>query len=215
MGRWLVQGWLCFCLLLVMGCSALQKPTDETAATAPSPWPPKVGEPYPDLSLVDQDGNTLDLASLKGKVLLIEPVGLSCEACNAFSGGGIYGGFDGAKSQANLDSIETYLPQYSGGVEMNNSNLVFVQLLLYNKRMEAPSLEEVKAWADHFHFTTAHRQYVLGGTPALVNSASYAMIPGFQLVDKDFILRADSTGHSPKDDLFQTLLPMLPQLLRE
>jgi len=69
-------------------------------------WPPKVGEPYPDLKLTDQTGKEIRLSSLKGKV-----------------------------------------------------------------------------------------------------------IPGFQLVDRDFILRSDATGHRPANDLWKHLLPMVPQLL--
>ncbi|MBI3928653.1 MAG: redoxin family protein [Armatimonadetes bacterium] len=45
-----------------------------------------VGKPYPDLKLVNQDGNTVELSRFKGQVLLVEPVGMTCPACNAFAG---------------------------------------------------------------------------------------------------------------------------------
>jgi len=40
------------------------------------------------------------------------------------------------------------------------------------------------------------------------------MIPGFFLIDKDFILRSDSTGHRPKHNLYTQLLPELSVLLQ-
>ncbi len=40
-------------------------------------WPPELGKPYPDLELVDQTGKKVRLSSFKGKVLLIEPIGMS------------------------------------------------------------------------------------------------------------------------------------------
>jgi cytochrome oxidase Cu insertion factor (SCO1/SenC/PrrC family) len=39
-------------------------------------WPPQLGQPYPDLELVDQTGQKTRLSSFKGKVILIEPVGM-------------------------------------------------------------------------------------------------------------------------------------------
>jgi len=44
-------------------------------------WPPEVGEPYPDATLIDQEGNPVKLSSFKGSVLLIEPIGMTCAAC--------------------------------------------------------------------------------------------------------------------------------------
>ena len=44
---------------------------------------------------------------------------------------------------------------------------------------------------------------------------SFNLVPGFQLIDKDFILRSDSTGHYPKDNLYSKLLPMVLQLLEQ
>ena len=41
------------------------------------PWPPRVGEAYPDLRLVDQTGRTTSLSSFKGHVLLVEMIGMT------------------------------------------------------------------------------------------------------------------------------------------
>jgi hypothetical protein len=41
------------------------------------------------------------------------------------------------------------------------------------------------------------------------------MIPGFQLIDADFVLRFDASGHHPKHDLWRELLPAVPSLIDE
>ncbi len=40
-------------------------------------WPPTVGEAYPDLVLRDQHGTWVTLSDHRGKVILIEPVGMT------------------------------------------------------------------------------------------------------------------------------------------
>ncbi|MBI1216735.1 MAG: hypothetical protein GC185_13075 [Alphaproteobacteria bacterium] len=178
-------------------------------------WPPRVGHPYPDLELVDSRGEIVKLADFKGKVIIVEPVGMTCAACNAFSGGNEVGGFKGIQPQGGLDSIEKYFPQYTHGVSLHDDRIVFVQLLLYNYLMQGPTQEDAQAWAKHFGMGRYKNTYVLAGGPQLVGTSSYAMIPGFQLIDKDFILRSDATGDLPKQSIWTDLLPMVPQLLKE
>ena len=190
------------------------------AGTALAPahiWPPKVGEPYPNLKLMDQNGKRVSLASLKGKVILIEPIGMTCPACNAFSGANRkeIGRFAGIAPQQDLYSIEETLPRYGGGAQLSDDRIVYVQLLLYSLQMKAPTPQDVKRWAEHFKLKNPKNRIVLAGEAYLIGQASYDMIPGFQLVDKNFILRYDSTGHNPRHDLWQELLPAVPALLRE
>lgn len=40
-------------------------------------WPPQPGHAYPDLELVDQTGRPVRLSSFKGRVILVEPVGMT------------------------------------------------------------------------------------------------------------------------------------------
>ncbi len=177
-------------------------------------WPPVVGEAYPDLRLLDRNGDVVSLSDFRGKILLIEPIGMTCPACQAFAGAHRKGGFGGVSPQGGLESIEAYFPQYTGGVSLSDDRIVYVQLLLYNMRMGAPSVEDVRAWTEHFAADSSNT-YVLAGSKDLLGTGSYNMIPGFQLVDKKFILRSDSTGHHPKHNLYTELLPMVPDVLRE
>lgn len=124
------------------------------------------------------------------------------------------GAFRGQPVQAGLPSIDELVSAYAG-VSLSDERIVHVQLLLYSLTLEAPTSGDARAWAEHFKMDRAKNRIVLAGTRALMGDAGYAMIPGFQLVDKNFILRSDSTGHGPRDDLYRTLLPMIAPLLAE
>lgn len=77
------------------------------------PWPPKLGEPFPDLELVSHTGASVRLSDFSGKIVLVEPIGMTCAACNAFSGAGHGGGYQNVIPQENLPSIEKLLPRYA------------------------------------------------------------------------------------------------------
>lgn len=178
-------------------------------------WPPRLSQRYPDLELVDQTGALVRLSSFEGSVILIEPVGMTCAACQAFSGAHRRGAFGGIVPQQGLLSIEELFPRFASGLSFSDDRLVFVQLILYSMSMGAPSPDDVRAWARHFGFERSKNRIVLAGTASLLGPASFNMVPGFQLVDRNFVLRADSTGHSPRHNLFDHLLPMVPQLLEK
>ena len=180
----------------------------------PPAWPPQKNRTYPDLELVDQDGQITRLSDFKGKVILLEPIGIPCPACVAFAGGHERGAFEGIEPQADLESIEAYAQQF-GHVRLDDDRIVRVQLLLFNQAMQAPTLAEAVAWAEHFQLRRSSNEVVLVGTPSMATRASRDLIPGFQLIDKHFILRADSTGHVPADDLYAKLLPQLRKLIEE
>ncbi len=91
-----------------------------------------------------------------------------------------------------------------------------MQLLLYDmKRSGAPKLEVAQRWAKHFGLADRPDTYVLVGEPYLIGRASFRMIPGFQLVDRDFVLRYDAGGHHPVHDLWRELLPAVGGLLEQ
>lgn len=177
-------------------------------------WPPVVGQAYPDLELLDQEGRRTSLSEFKGKVILLEPVGIPCPACIAFAGGQHRGGYNGIAPQSNLQSIEQYTKLY-GRVNLDRDDIVFVQVVFYNSGLTAPTTEEVRAWANHFGLERSSNEIVLAAEPYLLGTETRAMIPGFQLIDKDFVLRYDSAGHSPQHDLYRELLPAMRQLVEE
>jgi hypothetical protein len=202
-------------------CGVGQCPLQVAATTATQPghtvvmWPPRLGEPYPDLELIDQTGQPVRLSSFKGSVILIEPVGMNCPACQSFAGAHRLGSYEGVAPQEGLPSIEELLPKYAGGVSLSDDRIVVVQLLLYSMSMGPPTPADARQWAEHFRVDRARNHVVLAGTKELMGQASYDMIPGFHLVDRNFILRVDSTGHRPRHSLFTELLPMVPRLLEQ
>ncbi len=59
------------------GSAPASSSTPEEEAALPFAWPPVLGQQYPNLQLSDAQGQPFELASLRGKVLLIEPVGMT------------------------------------------------------------------------------------------------------------------------------------------
>ena len=176
-------------------------------------WPPRVGERFPDMTLVSATGEAVSLSDFEGRVILVEPVGMTCPACNAFAGAHQVGGFGGVKPQRGLPSIEELLPSYARGVTLDHEDLVLVYLLLFDTQLETPSADDARQWSEHFGCGDKPNVYVMAADERFMSQASYDMVPGFFLVDRDFVLRADSTGHHPQHDLFQHLLPMVPDLI--
>lgn len=177
-------------------------------------WPPKLNEPYPDLHLVDQTGRPTRLSDFKGKIILVEPIGMPCPACQAFCGAHTVGGFKGVQPQSGLPSIAESA-RLHGRFDLSDERIVKVHLLLYSMSMRAPTPGDARAWAEHFGLDRTKNEIVLAGLPSMISDESYAMIPGMQLIDQDFILRVDSTGRMNRQhDLYRQLLPGVGTLLR-
>ncbi|MBZ0114893.1 MAG: hypothetical protein K8J08_20700 [Thermoanaerobaculia bacterium] len=74
--------------------------------------------------------------------------------------------------------------------------------------MRPPKESDARLWADHFP-SVFYRRIVAVQTRSLISKASYDLIPGFQLVDRDFVLRSDASGHQPRHSLTEHLFPRL------
>jgi hypothetical protein len=93
-----------------------------------------------------------------------------------------------------------------------SEELNFVQLLVYNLKLEPATAVDATAWREHFKLV-APNTVVLVGEPLLANGATFKMIPGFLLLDKDHTVIFDATGHKPKHSLFDELLPGVRRML--
>ena len=179
-------------------------------------WPPVVGQFYPNIVLRDQTGQAVAIGDFKGKVVLIELVGLTCKACHAFSGGNEPGTprFRGIQPQEGLPSIERYVAGYAK-LSLDHPDIVFVQLVLYGMDGRSPPDEkDVRDWAKHFQLDRNNSEYVLIGDQRFISPQTRALIPGFHLVDQNGILRAMSSNDPRHDRLDAVLLPTLAALVK-
>jgi hypothetical protein len=183
------------------------------AEPVPHTWPPAKGERYPDLELKDSAGADRRLSEFEGKVILVEPIGMDCPACQAFAGAEQKGAFGGAGVQQGMPSVEQILADQ--GVDPADPDFVYVQLLLYDfGRKSAPEVDKAAEWAAHFGMDERSNSVVLVGDARYINPQSYAMIPGFHLIDREFVLQAYHAGHDrSSDDAWTVLFPKLRDLL--
>lgn len=114
-----------------------------------------------------------------------------------------------------MRSIEEYFARYTGGRTLHSDDLSFVQIIIYNLHLKAPRPFELAAWRTHFGFDRHPSTFVVSGGEALANQASFKMIPGFLLLDKDQTVLFDATGHAPRHNLYTDLLPAAARLLRK
>jgi len=180
--------------------------------TLPFAWPPKVGEAYPDLELVDQTGQLTKLSAFRGRIVLVEPIGMNCTGCIAYVGGHTHGPFEGHHPQKGLASLHEYAKTY-GKFDLDDPRVVHVHLLLYSLRMDAPTPDDGKRWAAHFQRDRAKDQVVLVGDARFIGPASHGMIPGIHLLDEAGVLRGDSSGHQPTENMYTALLPRAGELV--
>jgi len=209
------------------------RPSNDTAPQEPTPefrpgpavakhnpdaplrgWPPVVGRPYPEIALIDQSGRVTSLSEFRGKVVLVELVGLTCRACHAFAGGNepSIGLFRGISPQDGLGSIEKYSRQYAK-LSLDHPDIVFVQLALYGMDGQSPpTLDDVKGWAHHFGMDRYRNEIVLVGDARFINPETRRLIPGFHLIDRQGILRAIHSNDPRHDNLWSSLLPTMGEL---
>lgn len=184
-----------------------------TYQSYPTFWPPVVGRTYPEIELLDLTGKKVKLSSFAGRLILLEPIGMSCPACQAYVGADKKGGFNGVSPQGGTASLETYLAE--AGISPGDNRVVHVQLLLYGPNMGVPTLAEAREWARHFDFGRRNNEVILVGDKRYINQFRYVMIPGLQLIDKNYVLVCDATGHNPRSNLFSELIPLAGKLLRQ
>ena len=102
-----------------------------------------------------------------------------------------------------------------GGVSLDDDRLVFVHLLLYGFDMGAPSVAEAREWAEHYGLDERSNHLVLTGDASLVCDESFGMIPGLQVVDRNFVLRYDGAGRRAPHDLWTEVWPGVAELLEQ
>ncbi len=183
--------------------------------TNPTSWPPVESRLYPDMELYNQDGDLTRLSDLSGNVIVVQPVAMNCPLSQAYSGAN-NNGKDAYRLCLPNNGVIDFAKRMHDctGISTKTPGFVFVQILFYNLQNEPPSLEDGRLWAEHFDLRTSNNQYVLVATPEMVTRKSAMLIPGFQLIDRTFTLRSDSTGILPKRSLYNHFFPTLRNLFQ-
>lgn len=176
-------------------------------------WPPQVGRTFPNIEFVDQNGISFKMSELYGSVVLVEYVGMTCRACQAYSGGNEVGGYENVSPIGGLPSIEKLFKDYTN-ISLDDSRIKFVQVLLYSMTMDSPTPDHASNWANHFGFDRYNDEIVVVPKRDLRGKGSYNLIPGFQILDKQLVVQRDSTGHSPRHNLYSELFPLVKILLK-
>lgn len=133
--------------------------------------------------LRDPTGSLTAISDFRGKLILLELVGMTCPACNALSGANEPGmtAFREIKPQRGLASIERYAQRYARP-SLEHRDIVFVQLVLYGMDGRSPpSEDDVRAWASHYRLDRARNQVVLAGDARFISRETRRLIPGFSL----------------------------------
>lgn len=183
----------------------------------PESWPPKMNRAFPDIELVDQEGVKFLLSDLKGRVIVLELVDMASPLSQAYAGArkkGVYGAPD--------QKVDDYALPFSDLVEKNtpgkrkvpNQNLVIISFIIKDEQGQQPDLQDAKNWATHFGLSKEAYHIVAINEKDFRGRESDKITPGFQLIDKNLLLRVDSAGPEPKHNLTMTLIPLLDKLLQ-
>lgn len=182
----------------------------------PDPWPPKMNKRYPEIELIDQDGKEFKLSSLKGKVIVLSFVDMSSPVSQAQSGSVLSGAYGFTQEiDKTYDTFDDALRKADGvDFRLPHEDVVEVNVIVYTQDGGQASVDDAKSWANHFDLSTEHGEIVAVPKKDIRDEESDKIINGFQLIDKNHMLRVDSSGPNPKHNLRMTLAPLLPKLLR-
>ena len=200
-------------LFAFVGLLLLLSACEENPFAAKS-WPPQPGHAFPEIAWLDHQGRPVSLADFRGKVLVVEPVGMECKACIALSDRRGTGQFQGVPKQADMPPMDDLLRDFAGGLRFNHPDLVHVQLILYDLTNQRPEVEDAALWARHFGFDRDPNVVVLVPKADPRSKKTFRTIPGFWLVDREGRVVRDSTGHRPRHDPYRNALPQLEQMVR-
>lgn len=188
------------------------KPAQQSKQKNPEFWPPMLTQFFPDMTLVNQDGRPTKLSDYKGKIIILQFASMNCPLSQAYSGAN-RPGFHPLGSVFPPSNVKFFpdLMRDLTGYGLQNPGVVWMQILVYNDKGEMATPKDVRRWAKHFDLKTADKQFVLAPEKSMMSKKTKLMVPGFQLINRAFVLTSDSTGALPKDDLYSKFLPTLTQ----
>ncbi len=182
----------------------------------PTPWPPAMNAPFPDIPLIDTNGAEFNISDFRGKVMVVEYIDMTSPVSHSYSGAKTRGPFGGSRHSfdSSVSSFEETVSRESQGtLTLPHPDLPVVKIIVYNEAGAQAKVDDALAWAGHFGFTRENNYIVCVPQKDLRDKLTDKIVPGFQLVDKEFLLRVDSAGPEPKHSLQFRLVTMIPTLL--
>ncbi len=184
----------------------------------PKVWPPKMNKIYPDIEFYDQKGKKFNLSSLQGRVIVLEYIDISSPKSQAQSGSADSGVYYGSKTQDVNSQVKTFnqvlVKATNGAFTLPNDNVLELKIIVYGPDGNAGSRDDAQHWADHFGLELSDNVIVAAPSKDLRSDKTQKIISGYQLIDKNMMLRVDSSGEEPKHNLRMTLAPLVPKLIR-
>lgn len=175
----------------------------------PAGWPPTIDAPYPDIELTNQSGVTFKLSDYKGKVIIIIPINMNNAHSQALENALFFGSYEGAPYARNVIALDEEIKKYAPELRLPHDDLIFIHLIFHDISYGTPDIQDADAWARHFQRQKSDNHIVAIPHQRIPTYAANALVPGVQLIDRNFILRADSTGATPKTKLREVLIPMM------
>lgn len=197
------------------GTDVVVEPPPASAPASVNSWPPRVGQPFPDVSLTDSSGKTRHLSEFRGKVILLELSAMSCPASQSLAGAHQFGSFGKQEAQPGLGLLAKYVWDYTKGMEIGDSSFMTVQALFYNEQMQPVTRDELGQWIEHFHLRDQVNLETVIGPSGLLGNAYMSQIPGFILIDRSFKVRYALLEPERQPLFYSELLPMIPKLVLE
>lgn len=184
----------------------------------PNPWPPRMNKQYPNIRLIDQAGKEFSLKDHKGKILVIEYVDMSSPKSQAQSGAHLSGAYGKPSQEIDKSTVpfsEVLRKNTNKKLLLPHKDIMVVKIIVYGPNGEIPTKDNAQNWAGHFHLTLAEGNIVAVPEKDLRGEIGSELISGYQLVDKNFMLRVDSSGAMPKHNLEMTFIPLVSKLLQQ
>lgn len=122
--------------------------------------------------------------------------------------------FPGQHTQVGMPSLERAALDY-GQINPGHSDLRYIHLLIYGLDGGTPSVADAAAWSQHYGLDKQDNHVVLIARPEMQSKSTRAMIPGMQLVDRNFRLRYNAAGPRAPHDMWTDLWPGVASLLSE
>ena len=185
-------------------------------ANLPVPWPAGMNAEYPDFEVIDQEGNQFSISSLKGKVILVEIVDMMNPVSLSYNGAAEYGLFGKAESadQYEVSLAKTIEKQTQGSFSLPNEEVIVLKLIVYNQEGTQPSAIDAENWANFYRLKKEDNYFVVVPAKDFRSDETDKIVPGYQLIDRDFNLRVDAAGPAPKHNFKMSLIPRIPKLAK-